>query len=496
MDVKNSMLCDVVVVGGGNAGLVAAIEATNLGASVLLLEKGPREDRGGNSRLSGGVFRVAYDRGMKDLEPLLEKSLLPAPIEKIDIEPYTRDDVYGDVVRLTEGLADKKWIEDIVNASLPTAAWMKEQGVKWELDRDQVTPRGDGVFMIAGATIRTLNDGEGLVEALYGTVEAKGIPVLYETAAQSLIVNADAEVCGVLAKSREGMIQVNAKSVILACAGYEANPEMRRRYLGEGWDLAKLRGTRYNTGDGLRMAFEIGAQAYGHWGGCHASVVSEDSPQVEAERVGPIRYSYLYSIMVNVNGERFVDEGENFISYTYAKMGKQIASQPGGLAFQIFDAKVIPFLISEYQDAIRVESDTLEELASEAGIDVEGFINTVKQFNEAIIEDKPFVRGIRDGRRTYGLKPDKMNWAQKIDTPPFLAYAVVRGMTFAYGGLRVSEKTQVLDTTDRPIEGLYAVGELPGGFYYHNYVAGAGLVKGAVTGRIAGAHAASRAAKG
>ena len=495
MEPKKVMECDVAIVGGGNAGLVAAIEAANQGANIILLEKAPIKLRGGNSRFTGGVWRIAFDNDKKDILPYLDASTLTVPLENIDIEPYSKDEFYSHMMRVSEGLSEKKWTEILVDKSLPTFQWMAEQGVKFEINTNSQIRRGDRLYVPPRTTtVAAVNLGEGLVEMLYGIVEDRKVPVLYETAAQSLIVNADGEVCGVTAKSNEGIIQVNAKSVILACGGFEGNPEMRRRYLGEGWDLAKLRGTRYNTGDGIRMALDIGAQSCGHWGGCHASVVSEDSPMIEAEAVGCIRYSYLYCIMVNVNGERFLDEGEDIVAYTYAKTGRRIAVQPGGVAFQIFDAKVTHLFMPEYQDAIRVESDSLEDLAEQAGINVEGFVNTVKQFNEAIKDDdKPFTPGICDGRRTYGLNPDKMNWAQKIDTPPFLAYAVVRGLTFAYGGIKINEQTQVIDTREHPIEGLYAIGELPGGLFYHNYMAGSGLMKGSITGRIAAGEAVARA---
>ena len=495
MEPKKVIACEVVVVGGGNAGLVAVIDAANRGANVLLLEKAPRERRGGNSRFTGGVWRVAFDNDKKEILPLLDASALPAPLESIDIAPYPKDDFYADMMRVSEGLSEKRWTEILVDKSLPTLVWMVEQGVKFTIPAYSVVKRGDRIYVPPRTTaVESVNLGEGLVEMLYGIVEARKVPVLYETAGQSLIVNADGDVCGLIARSNEGIIQVDAKSIILACGGFEANTEMRRRYLGEGWDLAKLRGTKYNTGDGLQMALEIGAQSSGHWGGCHASVVSEDSPMVEAESVGCIRYSYLYCIMVNINGERFIDEGEDIVAYTYAKTGRQIVKQPGGLAFQIFDAKVTDLFMPEYQGAIRVESNSLEDLARQADINVEGFIKTVKEFNAAIKEDgKPFLPGICDGRRTYGLNPDKMNWAQKIDTPPFLAYAVVRGLTFAYGGIQINDKTQVLDTRDHPIGGLYAIGEMPGGLFYHNYMAGSGLMKGAITGRIAAEHAVARA---
>jgi tricarballylate dehydrogenase len=212
---------------------------------------------------------------------------------------------------------------------------------------------------------------------------------------------------------------------------------------------------------------------------------------VEAASMASVRYSYPYSIVVNREGKRFIDEGEDFWGLTYAKFGKEILKQPGAVAFQIFDAKGAPFLRVEYQDAVRVESHSLEELAEETDIDVEQFLKTVKVFNGAIAEEIPFQGFKRDGRRTRGLTPDKTNWAQKIDTPPFRAYAVVCGLTMTYGGLKTNEKAQVIDTSDRPIKGLYAIGEVAGGFFYFNYAGGTGLTRGAVMGRIAGTEAAA-----
>jgi tricarballylate dehydrogenase len=490
MDIKKKMRCDIVVVGGGNAGLVAAIEAKNAGANVLLIEKAPKKSRGGNSRLSGGLFRIAYPGGTRDFGPLLKGTNVPKG--ELEIEPYSKDDYYNKIMKLSEGFSDKPLTEIFVEKSLETVTWMKEQGVQWELNPVYMIKRGDKLFWPAGITVLVaVGAGEGLVEMLYGIVEIRGIEILYETAACKLIVNADGKVCGVIAKDTEGFIQIDAKNVILACGGFQANPEMRRCYLGENWDLIKLRGTRYDTGDGLRMVFDIGAQAVGHWGGCHASVVSEDSPMIEAATAGSERYSYQFSILVNRNGERFVDEGEDFLVFTYAKFGKEILKQPGSVAFQIYDAKTIPLLRVEYQEAERVESNSLEELAEELDINVEGFLKTVKEFNAAIMDEIPFVPYKLDGRRTKGLEPDKTNWAQSIDTPPYQAYAVVCGLTMTYGGVKTNEKAQVIDTSDRPIRGLYAVGEITGGFFYHNYPSGTGLVRGAVMGRIAGAEAAA-----
>ena len=493
MDVKKKISCDVLVVGGGNAGLCAAIEAKNRGVKPLLIEKGPIKTRGGNSRLAGSVFRIAYPGGTKDFEPLIKQMQLPKG--KIEIEPYTKDEFYNKVMKITDGLADKRLTEIVVNKSLETILWMNEQGVRWELTPDGYVKQGDTLFWPSGpSVIRSPGSGEGLMEDLYKAAEKRGIEILYETAAESLLTNADAKVCGVVAKDLNGYLQIDAKNVILSCGGFQANPAWRRRYLGPNWDLVKLRGTRYNTGEGITMAVAVGAQLTGHWGGCHASVVSEDSPMVEAATGEERRYSYPYSIMVNREGNRFLDEGNDLRPFTYSRFGREILVQPDGIAFQIFDAKTIPLLLPLYQDKIKVESNSLKELAEEININVDQFLSTIKTYNAAVQEDKPFVKHRLDGRRTQGLNPDKTNWAQKIDTPPYRAYAVVCGLTMTYGGLKANEKAQVIDTADHPIKGLYAVGEVTGGFFYHNYGSGNGLTRGAVMGRIAGGEAAANCA--
>jgi tricarballylate dehydrogenase len=288
---------------------------------------------------------------------------------------------------------------------------------------------------------------------------------------------------------------LTARAVVLACGGFEANAEWRTRYLGPGWELAKVRGTRFNTGDGLRMALEIGANPFGNWSGAHACGWDRNAPEFGELAIGDQfeKHSYPLGILVNADGRRFVDEGADFHSFTYAKYGRAVLEQPGQFAWQVFDAKVLHLLRPEYgiSRVTKVRAQTLEELAGKLeDVNPEGFLQTVRAFNAAARTDAPFDPYTRDGRSTVGLEPRKSNWANAIDQPPFEAYATTCGITFTFGGLRVDADAQVLDHDAAKIAGLYAAGEMVGGIFYFNYPSGAGLVSGAVFGRLAGASAA------
>jgi tricarballylate dehydrogenase len=282
---------------------------------------------------------------------------------------------------------------------------------------------------------------------------------------------------------------------VLACGGFEANPEGRTRYLGPGWELAKVRGTRFNTGDGIRMAVEIGASTCGNWSGCHAVGWDYNAPEFGDLTVGDNfqKHSYPWGIMVNAHGRRFVDEGADFRNYTYAKYGRRILEQPDQFAWQIFDRKVTHLLRDEYRikRVTKVTADTLEDLAGKLeGVDPAGFLAEVRAYNAAVRTDVPFNANVKDGRGTAGLELPKSNWANTIDEGPFEAYQVGCGITFTFGGLRIDPTAgQVLDTDLTPIRGLYAAGELVGGLFYFNYPGGTGLISGCVFGRLAGSSA-------
>jgi tricarballylate dehydrogenase len=246
------------------------------------------------------------------------------------------------------------------------------------------------------------------------------------------------------------------------------------------------------------MALEVGAQPHGHWSGCHAVGWDLNSPPYGDLAVGDNfqKHSYPLGIMVNARGERFVDEGADFRNYTYAKYGAVILAQPDMFAWQIFDAKVVDLLRDEYRirQVTRVRADTLEELVTKLeGVDPARCLETLQAFNKAVRVDVPFNPAIKDGRGTEGLPVPKSNWANPLDTPPYEAYAVTCGVTFTFGGLKITADGEVEDTAGQPIPGLYAAGELVGGLFYHNYPGGTGLTSGAVFGKIAGAAAGTAA---
>jgi tricarballylate dehydrogenase len=353
---------------------------------------------------------------------------------------------------------------------------------------------GDVYRFWGGLTVEAVGGGAGLIEHWLRIAESKGIEVRFDARAQALLTGDDGGVRGVRIRTGAGFEDVPARAVVLACGGFEANPEMRTRYLGQGWELAKVRGTRYNTGDGIRMALDIGAQAYGHWSGCHAVAWDAGAPEFGNRVVGDLfqKHSYPLGIIVNIEAKRFVDEGADFRNYTYAKYGREVLKQPRQLAFQIFDEKTRAMLRDEYRISriTKAEANTIEELADGLGLKPTALRKTVDDFNAAC-QPGPYDPTVLDGKRTNGIEPPKSNWALPIDTPPYLGFAVTCGITFTFGGLRIEPDTcAVLDDTDRPMHGLYAAGELVGGLFWHNYPGGAGLMAGSVFGRTAGAAAA------
>lgn len=478
---------DVIVVGAGNAGLTAALAARQRETRVLLLDKCPKPARGGNTRFSGGGFRFTYN-SLDDMRPLLP-DVTDEEAAKMDVGTYTNAEFFEDVMQVTEYAADKKLTNILVDQSYPTARWLTEMNVKWILATSTHAVKTGGRIKFPPGRVISVNDGGlGLIEMLFPTAENKGVEILYEARAQGLIVDDKGKLAGVRVQTSEGTADFHGRAVILAAGGFEANPEMRARYLGPGWDLVKVRGSRYNSGEVLNFALAFGAQPVGHWSGCHAVLVDSAAPDVECAYEH--RYSYPYGIMVDIDGKRFVDEGEDFFTYTYAKCGREVLRLPWRTAYQIFDNKTRPLLRSEYNRGFHVSADSIEALAKKLpGLDWANVVTTVNEFN-AGVNDAPFDPSKHDGKCTRGISPAKSNWAQRLDMPPFYAFPVTCGITFTFGGVGITEKCEVKDTSGNLISGLFAAGEITGGSFFNNYPGGSGLMKGAVFGRLAGTHAA------
>jgi tricarballylate dehydrogenase len=316
--------------------------------------------------------------------------------------------------------------------------------------------------------------------------------VVYEAPVLDLLTTADGRVCGVRAQTPEGLTDIEAQAVILACGGFEASATRRTRYLGAEWDKVHVRGSRHNTGELLDRLEALDAQLGGHLDGAHAVPVDAGSPEVGDLNLGDLtaRLSYPLGIMVNREAQRFVDEGMDFKSYSYTVMGPEILRQPGGIAYQIFDQQTVERLEARYgSGSPPVTADSIEALAEGLGLNPRGLTLTVKEYNDAV-QDGAFNPAIKDGKRTQGIVPAKTNWALRLDQPPFVAYGVRCGITFTYGGVMVNEVGEVLRRNGVPLPGLYAAGEITGGIFYHNYPSGSGLMLGAVFGRLAGTSAA------
>ena len=490
---------DVLVIGAGNAAANAALTAHEAGARVALLEVAPREARAGNSAFTGGAFRFVH-HGVGDLLRLAP-DIAELDLASIDFGTYSQEQYFDDMGRLTEYRCDPGLTEVLIGGSYDAAVWLHRHGVRFQPALGRQAFKVDGRFTFwGGLACHILGGGAHLTATLHAALERAEIPVLYETMAMGLL-HGDGGIGGVRALHRGRPCEIRAGAVVLACGGFESNPEMRARYLGPNADLAKVRGTRFNMGWGHRMAMEAGAAPAGHWSGAHAVQWDMNAPPYGDLTVGDRfqKHNYPFGILVNARGERFLDEGLDFHSYTYAKYGWEVMRQPGLFAWQIFDQKATPLLREEYRirRITKESAATFGELAPKlTGVDPAGFLRTIAAYNAAPRPDVAFNPNVHDGLRTHGLAIDKTNWARPLDTPPYDAYGVTCGVTFTFGGLRVSTAAEVMDIAGAPIPGLYAAGEIVGGLYYHNYGSGTGLVAGVVFGRLAGAGAAHCARHG
>jgi tricarballylate dehydrogenase len=484
---------DVIVVGAGNAALCAALSAREAAERVLVLEKATFEERGGNSLFTAGGFRFVHD-GIEDLRTDVLTDLSQAEIDQIVIPSLPKEQYLADLMNVTEGESDEELAAILIGRSRETLVWLRSHGVRFlpMFGRQSYKLNGKHHFY-GGVNIEAVGGGFGLVESLIKRAEKRGIEIRYGTEMRSLIQNRRGTVTGVRVKGTEGFEDIAASAVVLACGGFESNAEMRTRYLGPGWELCRVRGTRHNTGGGIRAALDIGAQPFGGWSTCHAVQWDISAPPFGDRTIldNFQKHSYPIGIVVNLKGERFIDEGADYRNHTYAKYGREVMKQPRRAAVQIFDAKTIDMVRDEYRirQVTKCTADTLQELAEGLEIDAEGLIRTVKTFNSAC-QPGNYNPSVLDGVRTQGIDPPKSNWALPIDKPPFTGFAVTCGITFTFGGLRINRNAAVLDTAGLPMPGLFAAGELVGGIFYGNYLGGAGLMSGSVFGRQAGTSAA------
>jgi tricarballylate dehydrogenase len=474
---------DVVAVGCGIAGLSAAVTARQAGARVALLERAPREERGGNTRWTEALLRMKSEREVSDDFETHFAANAGHYLDPVLIAETARDrDNWPSIVK-TLGFTDPELIATFASSVAPTVAWLKNFGIKFDF-----LPT---YFIIAcQPRMAPIGGGLALVEALAGWAENNGAQFFYRTTARSLIQDKDGAVIGVRAVGPgHKSIELRAPSVVLACGGFEGNPEMLTHYLGPRARHIRpvARGGYYNKGEGIRMALAIGAAPCGDYGSFHAEPLDPRSGATE-----PVVMVFNYGILVNKLGARFVNESPATVDATYEAITRVIFEQPDGIAFCILDSKIDD--VPNWKRSIRSDQPpafaaTLPELADKLGIDKRELVATVDAYNAACPTGafKPLEL---DGLATrLGYAPMKSNWSRPIDKPPFLAFPIICGNCFTFGGLKIDTNARVIDADGAPIPGLYAAGEVIG-LYYGSYPGATSVLRGAVFGRIAGQHAA------
>ncbi|WP_227778452.1 FAD-dependent tricarballylate dehydrogenase TcuA [Haladaptatus pallidirubidus] len=455
---------DVIVVGCGMAGLSASNRASQLGYDVGVLEKSPKEHRGGHTRFSES-FRV----------PSADVDFEKYGYE-FTIDDYTADEFYDDIMKQTDGRANPALARTLVDNAGETVEWLTERGVSWDMEPLNV-----------GYTVaRTFFDGEELVADLVDAAEEDGTTFYYETEACELVFEDDGKVAGVHARTGDGLVEYFADAIIVGAGGYESNPEKRTKYYGSDYDAMKVRGSRYNTGEAIEMVADAGGNTVGQWGGAHMALIDSESPDVEggANRVD----GYQYGVLINNEGKRFFDEGEDARAHTYAKLGRIIFEQPGHTAYIVVD-EPLKDLMRATGPGDRVKADSVEKLLDTLGCEnPERGAETIETFNEACDPDE-FDPDSLDGNDTEGLNLEKSNWALPIDEPPYYGYSVTGGITFGFGGIETDTDGRAIDTVGRAIPGLYVAGNTTGGLFFENYPGGTGLQNAAVYGKLAAEHA-------
>jgi tricarballylate dehydrogenase len=456
---------DVLVAGGGNAALCAAITARQAGATVLLVESAPKAFRGGNSRHTRNL-RAMHDQ----------------PNEVLT-DAYKEDEYWDDLLRVTGGNTDEALARMTIRASSGLFGWMRQAGVRFQ-------PSLTGTLNLGRTNAFFLGGGKALVNAYYLTAERMGVEILYDTEVVNMNID-DGAVRSVDITCKGFPETVHARCVVASSGGFQANLDWMREYWGDAVDNFVIRGTPYNRGRVLKNLLDQGVAAIGDPTQCHAVALDARAPKFDGGITTRLD-SVPYSVVVNRNGDRFYDEGEDVWPKRYAIWGRLIAQQPGQIAYSICDAKAFPLFMPSVFPAIK--ANTLEELASKMKLDPAKIGETISNFNKAVKPGQVFDNLKLDGNATDGLTPDKTNWARSVDKPPFYGYPLRPGITFTYLSVKVNEKAQVLMDNGQPAGNLFASGEImSGNILGKGYLAGFGMTIGTVFGRIAGQEAARRA---
>ncbi|MGX1348110.1 tricarballylate dehydrogenase [Bradyrhizobium elkanii] len=456
---------DVLVIGGGNAALCAAISARRAGASVLVLEGAPKFYRGGNTRHTRNM-RCAHDAATEILTG-----------------PYTEEEFWNDLLLVTGGQTDEELARFMIHESKDILNWIVQQGVRWQ-------PSLGGTLSLGRTNSFFLGGGRAMLNALYRTAEELGVDILYDAEVIDLTVEDGMFLSAQLKQPVGGKTEVRASTLVAAAGGFEANIEWLKESWGDAADNFLIRGTPYNRGAILKMLLAKGVQEIGDPTQCHAVAIDARAPKFDGGII--TRHdSVVFGIVVNKHAERFYDEGEDIWPKRYAIWGRLVAAQPDQIAYIIFDSTVVTSFMPTLFPPIA--GATIAELAGKLELDAAALEKTITAFNAAV-QPGTFDHTILDDCATQGITPPKTHWARRIETPPYLAYPVRPGITFTYLGTRVNREARMLMKDGKPSANMFAAGEImAGNVLGKGYAAGIGMTIGSVFGRVAGREAARNA---
>src|SRR5215831_14216255 len=413
---------DVLVIGGGNAALCAAISARRQGASVLVLEGAPKFYRGGNTRHTRNM-RCAHDAATEILTG-----------------PYTEEEFWEDLLRVTGGQTDEELAKFMIAESKDILNWIVEQGVRWQ-------PSLGGTLSLGRTNSFFLGGGRAMLNALYLTAEKLGVEIRYDAEVTGLQIEDGMFLSAALKQPIDGASEIRASALVAAAGGFEANIEWLKQYWGEAADNFLIRGTPYNRGSILKMLLDKGVQEVGDPTQCHAVAIDARAPRFDGGIITRLD-CVVFGIVVNRNGERFYDEGEDIWPKRYAIWGRLVAGQPGQIAHIVFDSTVLTSFMPSLFPPIQASS--ISELAVRLELDPAVLEKTVCDFNAAV-RPGSFDHTILDDCRTEGITPPKTHWARRIETPPYYAYPVRPGITFTYLGTRVNKQARMLMKDGKPL---------------------------------------------